>query len=228
MEDNLTIYNQLKSVPNEYLKTIQAGRLKGMSDIKPQWRIQKLTEIFGPCGFGWKIQNLKFSYEKIGDETVCNCYLEFLYKHNGEWSEPIPATGGSNFSTYENKTDWETKEKTKVLYVSDEAQKMAYTDAISVAAKMIGLASDVYMGYGGKYDNQIPSDKQQPINQDSNTPSPEKWLNVMNGKDFTPEWMNVQKGILEGKIKSVDDVRKFYKVSKEVAGKITELLNNKY
>src|SRR5690606_8295741 len=166
MEDNLTIYNQLKSVPNEYLKTIQAGRLKGMSDIKPQWRIQKLTEIFGPCGFGWKIQNLKFSYEKIENETVCNCYLEFLYKHNGEWSEPIPATGGSKISTMEKNG----------LYVSDEAQKMAYTDAISVATKMIGLASDVYMGYGGKYDNQITSDKQQPSNQSSNYPSPEKWL----------------------------------------------------
>ena len=43
--ENLELYNKLKSVPQEYLKTIQAGRLKGMSDIKPQWRIQQLTEV---------------------------------------------------------------------------------------------------------------------------------------------------------------------------------------
>jgi len=40
---------------------------------------------------------------------------------------------------------------------------MAYTDALSVAGKMIGLASDIYMGYGGKYDSgntNVPSTKQ--------------------------------------------------------------------
>jgi hypothetical protein len=34
------------------------------------------------------------------------------------------------------------------MYVSDEAEKMAHTDAIGTAMKMLGLASDVYMGYG--------------------------------------------------------------------------------
>ena len=152
--ENLTIYNQLKSVPKEFLKTIGAGRLKGMSDIKPQWRILKLTETFGACGFGWKIQNLRFDYRNVENEVVVNCYLEFLYKNsNNEWSEPIPGVGGSNFSTFENKTNYDTQRKERTLYVSDEAEKMAYTDAISVATKMIGLAGDIYIGHGGKYDN---------------------------------------------------------------------------
>lgn len=152
MENKLKIYNALKSVPYTMLKKITAGRLKGMSDIKPQWRIEKLTETFGPCGIGWKVQNLEFTYERVESEIVCNCHLELLFKHEGEWSEPIPGVGGSNFATWENKTDWSTQEKSKVLYISDEAEKMAYTDALSVASKMIGLAADVYMGYGGKYD----------------------------------------------------------------------------
>lgn len=159
--NNLEIYDSLKEVPNKMLKTITAGRLKGMSDIKPQWRIKRLTEVFGPCGIGWKIQNLKFTYERVESEIVCNCYLEFLYKYQGEWSEPIPGVGGSNFSTWENKTDWETKEKIKSLYVSDEAEKMAYTDALSVATKMIGLAGDIYMGYGGKYDTPVAQEQKQ-------------------------------------------------------------------
>jgi len=146
------IYNQLKEVPKQYLKEIQAGRLKGMSDIKPQWRILRLTEVFGACGFGWKIQNLRFEYQQGSDnEIVCNCYLEFLYKQGNEWSEPIPATGGSKLTTMERNG----------AYVSDEAQKMAYTDAISVATKMIGLAGDVYMGHGGKYDGKVEEKPKQ-------------------------------------------------------------------
>ena len=216
--DNLKLYNQLKSVPSEFLKTIQAGRLKGMSDIKPQWRINKLTEIFGPCGIGWKIQNLKFSHETVGQETICNCYLEFLFKHNGEWSEPIPATGGSKVATMERNG----------LYVSDEAQKMAYTDAISVATKMIGLASDIYMGYGGKYDNGNTANQGAsqgaPAN---NAPTPERWLNITK-KDgsYTPEWANILKAIGNGVVKSVADVRKHYKVNKEVAVELEKIIQN--
>ena len=53
MEDNLKIYNMIKKVPDEAQKKITGGRLSGMTDIKPMWRIEKLTEIFGPCGLGW-------------------------------------------------------------------------------------------------------------------------------------------------------------------------------
>lgn len=83
------------------------------------------------------------------------------------------------------------------------------------------------LGVQAEDDDGNRASGQKSKEQSSNNPSPEKWLNVMNGKDFTPEWVNIQKGVLDGKIKSVDDVRKFYKVSKEVAVKITELLNNK-
>ena len=50
--DKLEIYNKLKSVPEEAKKKITGGRLSGMTDIKPMWRIEKLTETFGPCGIG--------------------------------------------------------------------------------------------------------------------------------------------------------------------------------
>ena len=197
--ENLEVYNKLKEVPNEYLKTIQAGRLKGMSDIKPQWRIQRLTEVLGPCGIGWKIQNLRFEYREVKEEIVCNCYLEFLFKHNGEWSEPIPAIGGNKLATMERNG----------LYISDEAEKMAYTDAISVATKMIGLASDVYMGHGGKYSQQ-----EQP--KQPNQSNDLSWLNIKDKQgNFTENYTNVCKGIQEKTIKSLNEVKAKYKVSKE-------------
>jgi hypothetical protein len=141
--ENKLIYNKLKSVPKEYLKTIQAGRLKGMSDIKPQWRIERMTEVFGVCGFGWKVANLRFDYKNGSDnQIVCFCYLELFIKQNDVWSDSIPGVGGSSFIANERNG----------LYTSDEAGKMAYTDALSVAMKMLGMASDVYMGHGGKYE----------------------------------------------------------------------------
>ena len=44
---NLDLYNKLKVVPSEAIKPIQNGRLKGMSDINPMWRIKTMTEHFG-------------------------------------------------------------------------------------------------------------------------------------------------------------------------------------
>lgn len=203
----MIIYNQLKSVPTEFLKTIQAGRLKGMSDIKPQWRILRLTEVFGECGFGWKITDLQFEYKEKENEVVCNCHLNFSYKLNGEWSEPIPATGGSKLSTVERNG----------IYVSDEAEKMAYTDAISVASKMIGLASDVYMGYGSKYTQPVPT-----------APTQKPTLIVLDDeKNFTKQWINVTEAVKAGKIKNVEQIKSVYNISPIVEETLNELLNQK-
>ena len=151
---NLEIYNKLKSVPKDCLKTIQAGRLKGMSDIKPQWRIEKMTEVFGMCGFGWATSDVYFNYKEKGDETVVNCSLKLRVKVDGEWSEPISGFGGSKFSTMERNG----------LYVSDEAEKMAYTDALSVAMKMLGMAADVYMGLSdSKFSGSSSTTEAKPV-----------------------------------------------------------------
>ena len=58
-QDNLRFYEQLRNVPQGALKPIQAGRLKGKSDINPVWRIQAMTSVFGPCGIGWKYEIVK-------------------------------------------------------------------------------------------------------------------------------------------------------------------------
>lgn len=133
--DNLTIYNQVRTVPSEAKKPITGGRLKGMTDINPMWRIKKLTEVFGACGVGWKyeITNRQL-VDGANGEIVAFIDINLYYIHEGIWSEPIPGTGGSSFVT---------KEKSG-LYTSDECFKMALTDAISVAAKALGVGADVY------------------------------------------------------------------------------------
>lgn len=133
--DNLQIYNELKTVPTEAQREIKAGRLKGKTDINPMWRIKVLTEKFGPCGIGWKPEIVKMWLENGADGEI-SAFVEInLYiRVNGEWSEPIPGVGGSAFVANE----------TKGKYTSDECYKMAFTDAISVSCKLLGIAGDVY------------------------------------------------------------------------------------
>lgn len=136
MEDNnLKLYDKLRSVPEEALKTIERGRLKGMSDINPMWRIKRLTEIFGPFGIGWYYTIENKWLEKLPDEQIAAFVDIFLYyKWDGEWSKPLPGTGGNKLYIQEKNG----------IHINDDCYKMALTDAISVAAKPLGLGADVY------------------------------------------------------------------------------------
>jgi hypothetical protein len=62
--------------------------------------------------------------------------ISFYYKQGETWSEPIPAYGG----------DFLVKKDKNGIHGNDEAMKMAVTDALGTAMKMIGVAADVYRG----------------------------------------------------------------------------------
>lgn len=132
---NLEIYEKSKSCPDNALRPIAAGKLKGKSDINPIWRIKQLTELFGPCGIGWKLVDLRYWTEPgAAGEVSAWCSLGLVIKVDGQWSAPIEGVGGSMLIN---------TEKGK-LVTNDEAYKMAQTDAISVACKLLGFAADVY------------------------------------------------------------------------------------
>lgn len=132
--EKMEIYDRVRSVPDEAKKSISAGRLKGMTDINPMWRIKKLTEEFGPCGIGWWTKVTDRWTETVGDETCAFVDLELYIKVGDEWSKPITGSGGSKLATKERSG----------IYVSDECYKMAETDALSVACKKLGIGADVY------------------------------------------------------------------------------------
>lgn len=98
---NLSVYNKVRKVPQEALKQICAGRLKGMSDVNPMWRILAMTDTFGICGVGWKYEITKQWMETFGNEIKGFCNINLYVKVDGEWSDAIPGTGGSAFVTME-------------------------------------------------------------------------------------------------------------------------------
>lgn len=151
---NLEIFEKLREVPEIAKKKITGGRLSGMTDIKPMWRIEKLTEVFGPVGIGWKTKTInKTIIDGANDEKIATVDIELYVKYDGEnWSEPIEGSGGSSFISKEQKG----------LYTSDECFKMAYTDALSVACRSLGMGADVYWG-----DSKYDTNKKEPTKKDA-------------------------------------------------------------
>ena len=134
---NLEYYESARSVPKEAQKTIQAGRLKGMTDVNPMWRIKKMTEMFGPCGQKWGIDDekvIRWTDDGPDGTRLANVQISVRIRYPDGSSEPIVGIGGAYLIA---------KEK-EGLRLDDEAWKKAYTDAQSTAFKLIGVAADIY------------------------------------------------------------------------------------
>lgn len=136
--ENMKLYEMGRSVPDNAKKSIGAGRLKGMTDINPMWRIKKLTEMFGACGVGWwyDITHKEIVHDDYSKQKAAFVDIKLYYidPETGVASKGIYGTGGASFVAQEKNG----------AYMSDECFKMALTDAISVAAKALGIGADVY------------------------------------------------------------------------------------
>ena len=192
---NLKLYNAVRSVPENAKKRITGGRLSGMTDINPMWRIKTLTEQFGICGIGWKyVITDKRLEQGANGEIAAFVDIDLYIKIDGEWSEPIPGTGGSMFVAKERNG----------MYTSDECFKMALTDALSVACKALGFAADVY----------FEKDRTKYDTQDKKSVLTEKQVNrlfaIGNSKGITPE--QIKKAIIKdyNKTKAEDLTKEEY------------------
>ena len=176
----MELYNALASVPKEAQRTISGGRLNGFTDINPMWRIQKLTEIFGPCGIGWYTEIAdKWTSEGNG-EISAHVRIKLYYRtptgDKDGWSAPIEGVGGSKLVAQESRG----------AYHSDEAFKMAYTDAISVACKALGMAADIYFAKGVKTRDNLTKYDQQPA-PESPAPAPRTQQQILDQVADEPE-----------------------------------------
>ena len=163
LDQNMRFYGRVQDTPTEAQRSFNNGRFSG-TDINPMWRIKKLTEIFGPAGFGWWTQNEQFTFAPCEDagETAVFCTLELVVVDpvSKEQSKPISGIGGNKFLL--------TQKGGK--YCNDEAYKMAYTDALSIACKSLGFSHDIY--YAGDRTKYTMSGDSQP--SPTNIPAPTK------------------------------------------------------
>ena len=151
--DNMRYYDAGRAVPKDALKAFSNGRFSG-TDINPMWRIKKLTEMFGPAGIGWYTEVTRQEVVKADDDNMMVFVDVNLYvKEGGEWSKPIFGTGGNTLKA-KGRGD-------------DEGYKKAYTDAVSIACKALGIGADVWYAndttskYSDKYVDKQPEQPQQ-------------------------------------------------------------------
>jgi hypothetical protein len=187
--ENLKTWNEMKSPPKSALKEIKGGRSKGMTDINPQWRYETMTRVFGMCGIGWKYVIEKLWNEPTCDnQTFCFALVKVYVKDGEEWSEPIHGVGGNMLVTKENAG----------LHASDEGYKMAVSDAIGTAMKMLGVGADIY---AGKWDGSKYKDAPAPAKIEPPKPVKNKLDDVLRGIEDATEWkvdkMKLQAVLLE-------------------------------
>ena len=165
-EKAIDIYESLARPPKDALREIQAGKLKGKTDINPQWRYKAMTEKFGLVGIGWKYEVQKLWTEAgAGNEKLAFAQVAVFVKDGDTWSEPIVGIGGSKLVQFEK----------GAAVSNDEGYKMAVTDAFSTALKMLGVAADIYAGRwdGTKY-NDEPQTPPQQQSAEQQPPAPPK------------------------------------------------------
>ena len=154
---NRRIWDKVHKPDPTSLKTIGGGRLKGMTDINPQWRLQAATDVFGPCGIGWwyTIKELWTAPGSDG-QVMAFARVDVYYRDGDVISSPVEGIGGSMMITNESKKEQQADGATKYVpyqYTNDECYKMAVTDALSVAFKALGFGAEIYAGRwdGSKY-----------------------------------------------------------------------------
>jgi len=148
--ETMRIYEKVRKVPEDAKTQIGGGRLKGFTDIRPMWRIKILTEMFGPCGDGWKWETIEEKVMEHGQEVKVfihgNLYVKF--PETDDWSAPIEGRGGSHFTSVEKAG----------VYVNDECWKSAETDALGGACKKLGIGADVYWSADRTKYTDVPSE----------------------------------------------------------------------
>lgn len=150
-DDGLRYWNKLKTPPAEALKKIEGGPLKGFTDIKPVWRMEAFSEIFGPIGVGWyytsryEVTDGAPHVSTLGGVTVqfvdkiVTCFVTLMYRdpenpYSSGWSESIEGVGSDMLVGVDKNGP----------YSNDEAYKSAKTDALGNAMFYLGVGADVY------------------------------------------------------------------------------------
>ena len=146
--------------------------------------------------FGVGSWQIKVNHVTTTDKSMVVVKVEFSIPEYGIYFECY----GGNDNGGENSKNFDL----------GDAYKGATTDALTKIGSYLEIGIDVFKGLG----NAAPAPQQQP----------KKWLNITdsNGSD-TKEWLNVITAINEKKITTIDEIKKYYNLSKEVEQKINEL-----
>lgn len=158
------LWGSLSKTDPRYTKKFTRGGGFSGTAINAEWIIQRLTETFGPIG-----GTDTWGYEVLSEDLVPG--KPFLF-NNQVFLEQIHHVTIRFWFTWDGKTHVIPKVFGNTLYVGvnskgpysdEEASEKSVTDALSKAAKRIGLAADIHLGLWD--DNKYVADRTREINQ---------------------------------------------------------------
>lgn len=133
MSDNLRIWSVFeKTDPSQTKGFTRSGGFKGTA-VKPIYCDQRMTEMFGPCGEGWGINRPEFQVVPTEKEILVFCTVSIWH---GSRDNVVHGVGGDKVVSM----------TTNGPKTSDEAFKMAFTDAVGNAYKHLGMSADIHQG----------------------------------------------------------------------------------
>lgn len=152
-----------KDFPSEALSS-DTSRGFALTSIKAMYVIERLNEVFGICGIGWRYAHTPVV--SIDGEYVTELAIQFHLGENGTsgavnwieglwvesepkvWSQPVFAFGGK-------------KPSQKGGSPATDAYKSCITDALTKGASLIGIGHTVFKGQGSgkaaKPENSVPA-----------------------------------------------------------------------
>jgi hypothetical protein len=163
---NRRFWDRLKDVTDTTaLKGFTRGGGFSGTDINPTWRMERMTEVFGPIGWGWGYQVVKRWTETFGAKQVVFTTVRCWYVPEGEqpyWpknEEGIPDRREPPINAL-----WTGEQDggTEVARTPDEVYKQAITDGFGKTCAQIGLASSIYRG---KWDDSKYKEDQERFSQ---------------------------------------------------------------
>jgi hypothetical protein len=123
--------------PQKAIKRREGGG-GDLSSISPAYQTERMSEVFGMCGFGWKYDHIEID-TTAPDNRVALVWVQYAYtfaenlikEFTPLWSEKIPAYGMG--VVRKGMTD-------------GDARKSAVTDGLTKALSMVGVGISVFKG----------------------------------------------------------------------------------
>ena len=136
--ENLKVWNQVCTTDPDMTEKISFGALR-FTTVDAQSQIMKATEIFGPCGIGWKVVNQNF---QIVSPNPAN-HEDNLLVFTAEFHYVLDGVSG-NFDIVSDIPLY-NKTKNGTKFEKDPYKKVR-TDAVTKALSWLGFNADVFLG----------------------------------------------------------------------------------
>lgn len=151
---NLAVWHREEPTDPAFVKAITGKQYKGSSP-NPTYLVKRLTDAFGPVGWGWGYHVLAFEELVAGDGQVSQCHIRFWYFPGGRpiiegvgqlQQVDVREMAGCAWFDQVGGTDFAGTRSSGKSYADEDARKKSLTDAIVKAASHIGFAADIFLG----------------------------------------------------------------------------------